>query len=125
MTPVTQTKSASGINVLLGCWLIVSPWIFSYAGNQGGLWNSIVAGIIVLLVAANRIYSPRSGVTLSWLNLLLGLWTIASPWIYGYYDNTAAMWDCVAVGIAIVAMASWSRRGTVLTEHTPTATALR
>ena len=125
MTPVTQTKSASGINVLLGCWLIVSPWIFSYAGNQGGMWNSIVAGIIVLLVAANRIYSPRSGVTLSWLNLLLGLWTIASPWIYGYYDNPAAMWDCVAVGIAIVAMASWSRRGTVLTEHTPTATALR
>ena len=125
MTPVAQTKSASGINVLLGCWLIVSPWIFSYAGNQGGMWNSIVAGIIVLLVAANRIYSPRSGVTLSWLNLLLGLWTIASPWIYGYYDNAAAMWDCVAVGIAIVAMASWSRRGTVLTEHTPTATALR
>lgn len=125
MTPIAQTKSASGINVLLGCWLIISPWIFSYAGNQDGMWNSIGAGIIVLLVAANRIYAPRSGVTLSWLNVLLGLWTIASPWIYTYYDNTAAMWDCVAVGIAIVAMASWSRRGTVLSEHTPTATALR
>jgi len=125
MSPVSQTRGASATNILLGCWLIASPWIFSYSGDQMGMWNSIGAGIIVALVAASRVSSPRVGVTWSWLNVLLGLWTIASPWIYGYYGNAAALWDCVATGIAIVALASWSRRGTVLTEHTPTATALR
>jgi SPW repeat len=60
MSPVARTKSASGLNVVLGCWLIVSPWIFGYSGNQDAMWNSIAAGIIVVvvLVAASRVYSP-------------------------------------------------------------------
>jgi hypothetical protein len=122
---VSQTRSASGINVLLGCWLIASPWIFGYTPDASAFWNSICAGAIVALLAAGRFSSPRSSVGSSWLNLLLGLWTIASPWIYGYAANGAAMWDCIAVGIVIAVLASWSGRATVNDQHTqaPTVTA--
>jgi SPW repeat len=107
-----QVRSASGINVLLGCWLIASPWVFGYTVNGSGFWNSIAAGALVALLAASRFSSPRSSVGSSWWNLLLGLWIIASPWIYGYVVNGAAMWDCIAVGAAIAVLATWSGRTT-------------
>lgn len=112
-----RARSASGANVVLGCWLIASPWIFGYTLNASGFWNSIVAGALIALLAAARFSSPRSSVGSSWLNLLLGLWTIASPWIYGYAANGAAMWDCVAVGIVVAAVATWSGRATVIEPH--------
>ena len=114
---LAQARSASGVNVLLGCWLIASPWIFAYTGNASAFWNSIVAGALVVLLAAGRFSLPRSSLGSSWLNVLLGLWTIVSPWIYGYAANGAAMWDCIAVGIAIALLASWSGRATALEHH--------
>ncbi len=41
----------------------------------------------------------------SGLNFLAGLWVIVSPWVFGYYGNTAAMWNDVGVGIAVSILA--------------------
>ena len=117
-----RARSASGVNVLLGCWLIASPWIFGYTFNASGFWNSIVAGALIAILAAGRFSSPRSSTASSWINLLLGLWTIASPWIYGYAANRAAMWNCIAVGIVVAALASWSGRETAIEQHGATMT---
>ena len=103
-----SARTASGINVLLGCWLIASPWIFSYSANSNAMWNSIVVGALVVLLAAGRISTPMRSIGSTGLNLLLGLWAIASPWIYGYAHMPMARWDCVATGIAIAALAAGS-----------------
>ncbi|WAH35115.1 SPW repeat protein [Alicyclobacillus dauci] len=36
---------------LIGIWLIISPWIYNYASQAGALWNSIIFGVIVLILA--------------------------------------------------------------------------
>ncbi|MCM3569951.1 SPW repeat protein [Neobacillus mesonae] len=36
---------------LIGIWLIVSPWVYSFSSNSGAMWNSIIFGIIVLILA--------------------------------------------------------------------------
>ncbi len=36
---------------LIGIWLIVSPWVYDVADNTGVLWNSIVFGAIILILA--------------------------------------------------------------------------
>jgi hypothetical protein len=41
----------------------------------------------------------------SGLNFLAGLWVIVSPWVFGYFSNTAAMWNDVGVGIAVSILA--------------------
>lgn len=114
---VTTARSASGINILLGCWLIASPWTFGYTIDAGGFWNSIVAGALIALLAAARFSSPRSPIGSSWLNLLLGLWMIASPWIYGYAANGEAMWNSIVVGAVVAALAAWSGRATAGDQH--------
>ena len=116
-----QARSASTLNVLLGCWLIASPWIFGYTVGPGAFWNSICAGFLIAVLAIWRLSAPRSGTGQSSLNLLLGLWMIASPWVYGYWGNASAAWDNIALGIVVAALAAWSSRASIIDEshHAP------
>jgi len=36
---------------LIGVWLIISPWVYSFTSNAGAMWNSVIFGIIVLILA--------------------------------------------------------------------------
>ena len=108
---LSRARGASVLNVLLGCWLIASPWIFGYAVSASAFWSSVVVGALVALLALSRFSAPRSGTGLNWLSFLLGLWAIASPWIYAYWVNGAAKWDNVAVGIAVALVAMLAALG--------------
>jgi hypothetical protein len=39
------------------------------------------------------------------VNAVLGVWLVVSPWLMGYQDASAAMWNAVIVGAALVAAA--------------------
>jgi len=103
-----RIKTASGLNVLAGIWLFFSPWIFNYAVNYGALWSSVIVGVIVVALAAMRAFNPENAPAMSWFNFLLGLWVIASPWIFGYALNTSAMWDKVITGAIVSCLAAIS-----------------
>jgi hypothetical protein len=103
-----QSKVASGINVLLGLWVIISPWIFGLSGNMSALWNSIIVGVVVAILAGIRFANASENVWLSWVNLVLGVWVIATPWIYSLTTDMAAMTNYIIVGILIAALAIWS-----------------
>jgi hypothetical protein len=36
---------------LIGVWLIISPWVYGFTSNAGAMWNSVIFGIIVLILA--------------------------------------------------------------------------
>ena len=105
-----QARTASGINVLLGIWLILSPWVYGYAtgASAAATWNSVVLGVLVIICAANRWGAPRSSPGFSWANVVFGIWAIISPWVYGLSGDLAAMWNSVIAGILIALLAIWS-----------------
>ncbi|MDA8230631.1 MAG: SPW repeat protein [Magnetospirillum sp.] len=41
------------VNVVIGVWLLISPWVLGFAATPGGAttWNQVVIGIVVGLVA--------------------------------------------------------------------------
>ncbi|MGN6553195.1 MAG: SPW repeat protein [Verrucomicrobiota bacterium] len=47
---------------------------------------------------------------MAWLNVFFGLWLIASPFVLGFTHHAAALWNNIAVGIAVVLAAIVSRR---------------
>jgi hypothetical protein len=56
-----QARTASGINVLLGIWLLVSPWLFGYSAvGLPAILNSVIVGALVAILAASRQVSPRT-----------------------------------------------------------------
>lgn len=115
-----QARTASGINILLGIGLIVSPWMFDYSG--GPAVNSVFVGTLIAMLAASRVASLHRSAVLSAINLILALWIIASPWVYGYFANVGAVKDNLILGIAIAVLASWSGSATLFGQHHPRGT---
>ncbi len=53
------------LNVILGVWLILSPWIFGYVGKSGALWNSVIVGILVAVLAYGSNATGRNSINKS------------------------------------------------------------
>ena len=103
MTPVnTDThpaKGASFLALLAGLWLFLSPWIYGAYGNSSA-WNSWIIGALIFLFSLIRLSQPAA-VSLSWFNLILALWTIASPWVYGYSGSPGRLINSMFVGLIV------------------------
>lgn len=92
-------RSLAGLNFLFGIWLIISPYILGYQTSQAK-WQSVVAGILVAILAAVRYFSPTQ-VWASWVNAVIGLWMIIAPFATDY-QATSSYWNQVIFGILIL-----------------------
>ena len=113
---VLQARTASGINILLGIWLIDSPWIFDYSGRSAVL-SSVFVGSLIALFAAIRLASLHNSAALSGINLLLAIWTIISPWACDYADMVGAVANDIICGVLIAVLAIWSASATLADQH--------
>ncbi len=94
------------VNLVLGLWLIASPWALGYAAETPPMWNAVILGILVgaaALIALFRVMAWEE-----WVNLAFGAWLVVSPWILGFSGLAAAMWNAVIVGIVVAALALWA-----------------
>ena len=101
---VNQVKTASGLNFLAGIYLLISALVNAASG--GAKANGVIFGIIVAILAATR-FSGASGSWASWIDALIGVWVILSPWIY-HFAGQAWMWSPIVVGIVMVVLGVWS-----------------
>jgi hypothetical protein len=106
-----KERAASTITVLLGIWLIASPLVFDYSGKYPVL-NSEFVGALVAMLAIIRLVSLRESAGVNAISLLLGFWTIVSPWAIGYVANKPALANNLMVGVLVTALAIWSARAT-------------
>lgn len=51
------------VNLVLGVWLFISPWIYGYTGTTNISWNSYIVGVLVGLVSIWGIAAAHSNVT--------------------------------------------------------------
>jgi hypothetical protein len=85
-----------------GLFLFVSPWLFAYANEVARIdvWAS-GAAITAISIAAILAFSDWE----AWLNLLLGLWSIVSPWALGFI-HTRAMHVSIGLGAMVAFVAA-------------------
>ena len=101
---VAQARVASGINIFLGILLLVSPWVFGYqAAGPGAIWNSVIVGVLIAILAASSRFSNHTPTARNWINVLLALWTMISPVVYGYTANTGGLGDNLILAVLIAA----------------------
>jgi hypothetical protein len=103
-------ESIGVVNLILGAWLIISPWILGYT-TSAAKWNQTILGIVGLVRAGLRALAPRQQ-WLSFLNGLAAIWLIISPWILNY-QQSAAYWNQVIVAIVVGVLAFWNSSLTV------------
>jgi hypothetical protein len=98
----TNAKLCDVANLILGAILFFSPWIFGFDAGRASE-NAHIAGIViaVLAIAALAAFATWE----EWLNLIVGLWTMVSPWVLGF-QGTRAMTVSVVIGIAVAVLAA-------------------
>ena len=98
--PWWSKSGSSWVNILLGIWVIISPFVFNFHSPKG-VWNNIITGVAVGILALVRWSMHQPG--WSWPNLFLGIWLFISPFVF--FLSGAGMWSNVIVGIIIAALA--------------------
>jgi len=118
-----EAQWSSGINLLLGLWLIVAPWVLNYSGQNNAVWNEVIVGAAIALIAFARVSAPESWAPISWVNVILGGWMIIAPFVltYGTVGDTSAIyWNDIIVGTAVVILALVSSTGSRRNTAAPT-----
>jgi hypothetical protein len=92
-------------NLILGVLLFLAPWLFGFADQALAAWNSWIAGIIVAALSVTALV--RFAEWEEWVNLAVGVWLLASPWLLGFAGVRSAMWVSVILGAVIAVMAAW------------------
>jgi hypothetical protein len=102
-----QSKVPSGLNFLAGIWVLISPWILAFSGVYSADWNNVIIGTAVLLLAASRLWWSQ-GTWASWVNLILGIWLIISPYALGFAGYSTPTTNNIIFGIVVGILALWS-----------------
>lgn len=105
-TPDDASRPGSALNVIAGIWLIISPWVLGFSNLQTPLWDTLLCGIAVLILAAIRLGTVGT-VGLSWINFLVGIWLLISPFVLGFSGTSAAMGNDVILGILVGLFSLW------------------
>jgi len=88
-------------SLLLGVWLVVSPFVLGFAG--AATWVTIVLGLFVILFAVEGFVIPSY--LEEWGELLFGLALLVAPWTVGY-ESVSATVSSVASGILVILFAA-------------------
>lgn len=94
--------------LLLGLWLLVSPWTLDYPSASPQAMNAWIAGAAIAVLAAFDLVKTYAWAVV--VNLLAGVWVAVSPWVPGVADRGPMMGNSLIVGIAVVVLALWELR---------------
>jgi SPW repeat-containing protein len=99
----TNAKLCDVANLVLGAILFLSPWIFGFdAGTISQ--NAHITGIVIAIIAIAAL--AAFAVWEEWLNLIVGLWALVSPWVLGFHGTTNAMTVHVVIGALVAILAA-------------------
>ena len=92
------------IEVMLGCWLAISPFIFRHAPEDRVLWiNDLLSATAVIVLALISFWSPLRFAHVALL--VIGLWLIAFGLWASPYPAPPALQNDIVVGILLMMFA--------------------
>jgi SPW repeat-containing protein len=102
-------KHIIGLNVILGVWLIVSPFAFGYdTASTAAIWNDVVVGLAIIGCAWCVVAEVPGSALCSGCSVLCGAWLLVAPFVLNY--RLVAFGNDVIIGalaLAISAIETW------------------
>jgi len=91
--------------VLFGIWLTVSPWMFGDTVHEHAVQITITGVLLVLTAGASVLVGPTTALPL-WFALVLGLWPMATPIMFGLSGRSFSANNDIVVGLLVLLAAS-------------------
>jgi SPW repeat-containing protein len=101
MSDLSNAKLCDVGNLVLGAILILSPWMFGFAAGPQSV-NGFATGTVLIAVSIAALTAFAAWQ--EWLNLIVGLWLIVSPWVL-HFQNIQAVRIEVTIGIIVAVFA--------------------
>ena len=87
----------------LGLWLAMSPWLLDYSGDEAATANA--AGVGLVLALGSHFEVAFDELSVEWLNLAVGVWLVAAPFVLGFTGRMDAAANSLTVGAVVAALA--------------------
>jgi multisubunit Na+/H+ antiporter MnhF subunit len=92
------------IEVMLGCWLAMSPFIFRHSAEDRVLWfNDLFGAMVVIMLALISFWPPLRFAHVA--NLVIALWLIAFGFWASSYPAPPALQNDIVVGLLLLMFA--------------------
>lgn len=46
--------------LILGLWVVISPWILGFYGNSPGLWSNVIAGVLIIIFSLWALFGGKT-----------------------------------------------------------------
>jgi SPW repeat len=53
------------VNILLGAWILISPWLLHFSGSTALTWNAVISGAVVIVFGCWALSEERGRKSLS------------------------------------------------------------
>jgi hypothetical protein len=110
VSPRSALRAASIIDIILGIWVLISPWVLVFI-FPAQLWNNVAVGGLIVILSGIQASAPLKSLGISWLNFLLGLWLIISGFVMGPPAQPTFFWNQVILGIVVAIASIWGTAG--------------
>lgn len=107
-TRLSTKRWQDGVILLLGAWLVVSPWVLGYPPGAPAAVNAQVAGAVIAALAAFDLYKTYVWAVL--VNIFVSAWVAASPVMMDVAREGPMSTSMLAVGIATIVLGLWEMR---------------
>ena len=87
----------------LGIAMAVSPWLLGYTGLQDATLNAVIIGFLTFALSALALTLLDRWE--AYINALLGIWLLLSPWLLRFEDFGGAKFAHLAIGAFILVIA--------------------
>ena len=91
---------------VIGIWLLISPWVLGYSDHFAATANAVLLGIA--LASAELMHLGKHEGAEEWIDLIAGLWLVASPAALGFGSLAPALINTVVVGLLTILFAAWA-----------------
>jgi hypothetical protein len=97
-----RLKHIIHINIILGAWLVIAPFVAGYSMSTVELANDVGLGALLISCSWWLLAASTGQVGVSMLQLLGGIWVIAAPLVLHYEQISRVSAHDMGVGILSV-----------------------
>lgn len=97
-TRAKRAELTSFLSVLVGLWLVISPFDLGYSHLTVPTDASVITGILVVILACVRHLAPDQAEWSSWGIAVLGLLLVLTPFVLGHSTEPVPTSDNVVLG---------------------------
>ena len=92
------------VEVMLGAWLVISPFIFSHSPSDRAWWiNDLATGTAVIVFGVLSFWEPTRRAHVG--TIFAGAWLIGFAYLHGFGEAPAASQNHLTIGLMLMMFA--------------------